>query len=121
MPVLPGITDAPAMLEALVQQVAATGARSLGACALRLRSASRKRYLPVIRENFPELSARYEATYRHSAYAADNYRVGLQRVIEKLCRKYGLTTREYRRDDGETDDEVALPAPLSPELQLPLL
>lgn len=121
MPVLPGITDAPAMLEALVQQVAAAGAKSLGACALRLRAASRRRYLPVIREHFPELSAKYEATYRHSVYAADNYRVGLQRVTEKLCRKYGLTTREYRRDDGEADDEVALPAPLSPALQLLLL
>lgn len=43
MPVLPGITDAPAMLEALVQQVAAAGANSLGACALRLRAASRRR------------------------------------------------------------------------------
>ena len=73
------------MLEALVQQVAAAGAKSVRACALRLRSASRKRYLPMIREHFPELSGRYETTYRHSVYAADNYRVGLQRVIEKLC------------------------------------
>ena len=121
MPVLPGITDAPPMLEALVQQVAAAGAKSLGACALRLRSASRKRYLPVIRENFPELSAKYEATYRNSVYAADNYRVGLQQVIERLCRKYGLTTREYRRDEGSADEEVALPAELTPELQLLLL
>ena len=121
MPVLPGITDAPAMLEALVQQVAAAGAKSLGACALRLRSASRKRYLPVIRENFPELSAKDEATYRHSVYAAARYRAGLQQAIEKWCRKYGLTTREYRRDDGDADNEVALPEPLIPELQLVLL
>lgn len=97
-----------------------THARS-AACALRLRSASRKRYLPVIRENFPELSARYEATYRHSVYAADSYRAGLQQVIEQWCRKYGLTTREYRRDDGDADSEVALPEPLVPELQLVLL
>ena len=122
MPVLPGITDAPLMLEALVQQVATAGAQSLGACALRLRSASRKRYLPVIRENFPELSAKYEATYRNSVYAAESYRVGLQQVIERLCRKYGLTTREYRRDDeGSADEEVALPAELAPEPQLVLL
>ncbi|WP_411282171.1 hypothetical protein [Gemmatimonas sp.] len=76
----------------------------------------------MIREHFPELSTKYMATYRHSAYAADNDRVGLQQVIERLCRKYGLATWEYRRDDdGDADDEVALPEPLAPELQLRLL
>ena len=57
----------------------------------------------------------------HSVYAADSYRAGLQQVIEKWCWKYGLTTREYRRDDGDADNEVALPEPLIPELQLVLL
>lgn len=95
--------------------------RAVGACALRLRSASRKRYLPVIREHFPALPAKDEATYPHSVYAADNYCTGLQQVIERLCRKYGLTTREDRRDDGDGDDDVALPVELAPELQLALL
>lgn len=102
MPVLPGITDRPGMLEALVAQVAAAGARSLGACALRLRAASRRRYLPVVREQFPELAARYEQTYRHSVYASDGYRAGLQEYMETLCAKYRLRTRTYRRD-GEQE------------------
>lgn len=102
MPVLPGITDQPGMLSALVAAVAAAGARSLGACALRLRAASRRRYLPVVREEFPELASRYEATYRNSVYASDSYRAGLQQYVESLCQQYGLAVRGYRRD-GEQE------------------
>jgi len=102
MPVLPGITDAPAQLEALVQAVAATGVQSLGACALRLRSASRRRYLPVVREQFPALVASYEKTYRDSAYSSDSYRTGLEQYMANLCERYGLRTRGYRRD-GDKD------------------
>lgn len=104
MPVLPGITDGPGMLADVVGQVAKAGAKSFGACALRLRSASRRRYLPMIRESFPALASRYENTYRHSVYAGDEYREGLQRVVEKLCRKHGLRTREYRKSGEAVSD-----------------
>jgi DNA repair photolyase len=108
MPILPGITDAPEQLAALVAQVADTGAKSLGACALRLRAASRRRYLPVVREQFPELAARYEATYRDSVYARETYRTGLREAMERLCAKHGLRFRVYRYDDArdEPDKEI---------------
>lgn len=96
MPVLPGITDQPEMLRDLVARIAETGARSLGACALRLRSPSRRRYLPMIREHFPALAARYESTYRKSAYATDRYRAGLSQHMRVLAQQHGLVWREYR-------------------------
>lgn len=99
MPVLPGITDRPDALEALVQQVAGAGAHSISAGALRLRAASRRRYLPVIREGWPELASRYESAYHKSAYASDSYRAGLQQFMSRMCRKYGIGTRVYRDDD----------------------
>jgi DNA repair photolyase len=99
MPVLPGITDRPDALEELVRQVADAGADNISAGALRLRAASRRRYLPVIREGWPELAARYEASYSKSAYASDGYRAGLRLFMEKLSRKYGIGTRVYRDED----------------------
>ena len=78
MPVLPGITDHPALLEALVRTVAEHGATYVNACALRLQSAARQRYLPFIEEEFPELAARYRATYAHSSNAGARYREGLR-------------------------------------------
>ncbi|MBY0488316.1 MAG: radical SAM protein [Gemmatimonadaceae bacterium] len=104
MPVLPGITDDPGMLADVVEQVAKAGATSFGACALRLRSASRRRYLPMIRASFPALAARYEQTYRHSVYAGDAYRDGLHRVVERLCRRHGLRTRAYKKSGESVRD-----------------
>lgn len=101
MPVLPGITDRPDALALLVAKVAEAGAVSLAACALRLRSASRRRYMPVIRAGWPALAAQYERTYERSPYAADSYRAGLRQFMDKLCRKHGLRERVYREHDEE--------------------
>jgi DNA repair photolyase len=101
MPVLPGITDRPDALEALVRQVAEAGASSIAAGALRLRAASRRRYLPVIREGWPELASSYETAYRKSAYASDRYRAGLRQFMGRMSARYGIGTRVYRDDELE--------------------
>ena len=85
MPILPGITDSPAQLDELVGRIAATGATHIGACALRLRAAARKRYMPWIAQEFPQLAARYQATYAQGFRTGDSYRDGLTRVMSRLC------------------------------------
>lgn len=57
MPVLPGITDNPCDLEALVKRVSEAGATYVGACALRLQSSARERYMPFISAEFPHLAS----------------------------------------------------------------
>ena len=115
MPVLPGITDNPADLEALVKRVSEAGATYVGACAVILKSAARKRYLPFIEQEFPHLAERYRNTYGNSAYAGEKYREGLARFFEKLCAKYGV--RGWSRSDEEEEGDEALGA-LVPSLQL---
>lgn len=102
MPVLPGITDRPDQLEPLVRAVAAAGASYVNACALRLRSAARQRYLPFIEQEFPELAARYRATYRRSHHAGERYREGLRRYFRKICARYGVP---FGHDDDESDEQ----------------
>jgi DNA repair photolyase len=104
MPILPGITDGPAQLDALVRRIAATGASHLGACALRLRHSARKRYLPFIAEEFPHLAAKYASTYANSFQAGDSYREGLSQVMERLCKRYRI---RYGRFDGDSADQLA--------------
>jgi DNA repair photolyase len=101
MPVLPGITDAPADLEALVRRVAAAGAVSVGACALRLRHEARKRYLPFIEREFPHLAERYRAAYASSHQVGPRYREGLATYCARLCRKYGVRWSTYDSDDED--------------------
>lgn len=99
MPVLPGITDKPELLEALAHRVAESGAASLAACALRLRATARRRYLPFIQQSFPDLAPRYRAAYASSIHVNERYREGLREYMRALCRKHGLDTRVYREDN----------------------
>jgi len=115
--VLPGITDNPTDLEALVKRVSEAGATYVGACAVRLKSAARNRYLPFIEQEFPHLAERYRNTYQHSAHAGEKYREGLARFFEKLCAKYGVRGWSSRDDEDEEGDEAPDPA-LVPSVQL---
>jgi DNA repair photolyase len=90
MPVLPGITDQPEALDALVRCVAEAGATHVSACALRLNDTARLRYLPLIAQHFPELAERYQKSYGHSWHVSETYRAGLSRYMATLYEKYGL-------------------------------
>jgi DNA repair photolyase len=105
MPVLPGITDSPDQIEELVQQVAGANANYIGACALRLQSTARDRYLPFIDAEFPELSARYRRAYARSHQVSDTYRAGLRARFVELCAKYGVG---FGRDYGSEPDTPTL-------------
>ncbi len=109
MPVLPGITDNPRDLEALVKRAAEAGATYVGACALRLQSTARKRYLPFIEQEFPHLAERYRNTYANSPNAGEKYRRGLAGFFDSLCARYGVSSSSR----GEEDDEGGDPSETS--------
>jgi DNA repair photolyase len=120
MPVLPGITDGPLGLEALVKRVAEAGATYVGACTLRLRASARKRYLPFIDENFPHLAERYRNTYSRGHQAGDRYREGLQRFMRQLCDRYGVRASSYDEDDDAEEVDGGSRATEPEQLLLPL-
>lgn len=121
MPVLPGITDNPSDLEALVKRVSEAGATYVGACALRLRSTARKRYLPFISQEFPHLAERYSNTYAYSHNAGEKYREGLARFFDKICAKYHVESwsRMANDDDDDEGDEAQMHLTPSEQLTLP--
>jgi DNA repair photolyase len=121
MPILPGITDAPEQLDALVREIARTGATYVAACALRLQAAARKRYLPFIAEEFPHLAARYQATYGKDFRAGESYREGLSRAMKRVCKRHGVQYGSY--DDDAAPDawaEQEAGADALNQLELPL-
>jgi len=109
MPVLPGITDNPSDLEALVKRVSEAGATYVGACALRLRSTAKQRYLPFIAQEFPHLEERYRNTYAYGSNAGEKYREGLSRFFHQLCAKYRIVDWA-RVDDSDDEGDGALSA-----------
>ena len=104
MPVLPGITDHPTALEALVKRIAEAGVTFAGACALRLRSDARQRYFMMIDEHFPHLSERYRRAYASHHELGDRYRAGLASVFARLCAAHGVSA--YPSRGGDDDDDT---------------
>jgi DNA repair photolyase len=120
MPVLPGITDSPRLLESLVRSVSEANASYLGACALRLQSAARQRYLPFIEAEFPHLARRYRATYARSHQAGERYREGLREYLRALCERHGVVFDRYYKsdDDADADEGETHDAPVQLSLTL---
>ena len=115
MPVLPGITDSPAQIDALVRAVAAADVSYVGACALRLRSTARQRYLPFIEAEFPELADKYRSTYAHGHQVGERYRAGLKERFRAVCERHGVVfDRSYRVDDDEVEAAASEPVVREP-------
>jgi DNA repair photolyase len=115
MPVLPGITDDPRALEALVKRASELGATFVSVSSLRLRKTAQQRYFPFIEREFPHLAAEYRKAYATTWHLSERYRDSLGQFFDKLCRKYGVeggTGRSEEEEEGEAE-RTALPAQLS--------
>jgi DNA repair photolyase len=102
-PVLPGISDDLPQLEALFRAAREAGARFVHAGPLRLYSAVRDRFLPVVDAHFPELAARYRRAYARSSAAPRSYAAALQRRVQQLQRQFGFPVNEGMRDRYATE------------------
>ncbi|MEP7346267.1 MAG: radical SAM protein [Gemmatimonadaceae bacterium] len=101
MPILPGISDGPEMLRALLRRVADAGVSHVHACALRLQPAARKRYLPFIVAEFPALATRYHTAYAEDSHMSERYTNGLLRFMARASREVGLPFHTLGRNESE--------------------
>jgi len=95
-PVLPGITDSPADLEALVREAAAAGARHIFANPLFLKPCSAAVFLPFIEKHFPHLVDNYRRRYQDRAFLPPSYGKRISQLIARLRQKYGIKRADPR-------------------------
>ena len=100
-PVLPGITDSPRDLEALVRATAAAGGKYIFANPLFLKPCSAAMFLPFLEKEFPELLEAYRQRYKDSAFLSASYRKPLSQLMARLRQKYGMRT-DYDRYSQRT-------------------
>jgi DNA repair photolyase len=91
-PVLPGITDSRADLEAVVSAAAAAGARHIFAGALFLKPCSAAVFLPFLEEHFPQLVENYRQRYQDRSFLPPSYGKRIAQLIASLRKKYGIGT-----------------------------
>ena len=101
-PVLPGITDSPASLEAVVRAAADAGAQFVYANSLFLKDSSAKVFLPFVREHFPELVPAYEKRYSGRAFVSEAYAGRIADMVDRYREKYGIRRTVSREIDSES-------------------
>jgi DNA repair photolyase len=92
-PILPGITDDPRDLEAVVRAAAEHGASFIGDVVLHLKPGSREWFMPFLREAYPHLQERYWKFYR-GPYAPHSYTSEVHEVVRRLKERFGMAERE---------------------------
>jgi DNA repair photolyase len=95
-PVLPGITDSPADLEAIVRAAATAGARHIFAGPLFLKPCSAAIFLPFLEEHFPQLVENYRQRYQESSFLPPSYGKRIAELISSFRRKYGISRADPR-------------------------
>lgn len=89
-PVLPGITDSPKQLDALVKAAAEAKAQWIFANPLFLKPCSEKVFMPFLAEHFPALVESYKQRYAKNAYLPAVYKKQVSTLVKKLKVKYGI-------------------------------
>jgi DNA repair photolyase len=109
MPILPGITDSEADLDALARAARAAGAQWFAASALFLMPSALQHFLPFLEQKFPKRAKRYKEWYSRNPYAPETYRKEIAGRVAALRRKYGLGSRPMEATrPTETDKQLSL-------------
>ena len=109
-PIIPGLSDRPDRLEAVVKAARAAGATGLWAGMLHLKDGTREHFMTVLGKHWPELVPRYEQAYRARAYLPPAFAEPTMKAVARLRAVHGVSDRR----------RVILQPPPEPE-QLSLL
>jgi len=121
-PVLPGITDTVASIEAVAAAAKAHGAASFGSAVLRLAPGVKEQYLAFVSETFPNLLPRYERTYAGTNIAPD-YQIAIERRLARVRARQGFAgdAMQSRKVEVAASMRTAEPESVAPgQLALPL-
>ena len=88
-PLLPGLSDSAASIDALVRAAAEHRAQFLSGNLLFLRPGSREWFMPLIRESYPHLAPGYARLY-HSPHAPRDYTAAVLNLVDDARLRWEL-------------------------------
>jgi DNA repair photolyase len=108
-PILPGISDGPEQLEAVVRAAREAGATSIWANLLYLRPGTREHFLANLARDWPEELERYERLYANRAYLPRKLAEPVRSEVAELRRRYGIADRRrVRLQPAPSPEQLAL-------------
>jgi DNA repair photolyase len=117
-PVLPGLTDGTADLDAALGAIAAAGATGVTVIPLHLRPGAREWFMAWLAREQPALVPRYEQLYARRAYVPAEYRTWLARRVAPLLVAHGLD-RQSGGSARKADPAITAGVPGDPEVGFP--
>ena len=112
-PLLPGLSDRPEQLAAVVRAARDAGARSIWAAVLNLRPGTREHFLHALAREWPEQVARFEELYAGRAYLPAAVTKPTLGQVRRLAREHAATRRPTLRPEPEPE-QLVLAVSLSP-------
>ncbi len=94
-PVLPGINDSPAALDALVRATKKAGGKNICANPLFLKPCSASVFLPFLEKEFPLLVEDYRKRFAERAFVSKAYSKRISDLMASLRKKHGIR-QEFR-------------------------
>ncbi|MEP7105752.1 MAG: radical SAM protein [Chloroflexota bacterium] len=92
-PILPGLSDRPEQMEAVVRAARDAGAAHIWANVLYLRPGTREHFLESLARHWPELLPRYLKLYAGRAYLGDDVSKPVHKEVRRLSEAHGLGER----------------------------
>jgi DNA repair photolyase len=107
-PILPGLSDDPRQLEAVVRAARAAGARGIWASVVHLRPGVREHFLEALARDWPEEVARYEALFADRAYLSAATTKPILEPVRRATRSTPSPTRRPRRESTPRQLQLAV-------------
>ncbi len=112
-PILPGISDRPEQLRAVVEAALGAGASHVSPIMLHLRPGVREEFMPWLEQTYPDLVDRYTALYR-TPYGPKAEREQISRQVHALLdctpRRRGALAPRFRRPAAPRERAVEQPS-----------
>jgi DNA repair photolyase len=108
-PILPGLSDRPDQLEAVVRAAREAGASHVWANLLYLREGTREHFMETLARCWPDLVPRYQADYAGRAYLPADKAEPVQREVAAMSARWGIGRRPHHH---------LVPAPHPEQLRL---
>lgn len=112
-PVMPGITDGRASIEAVARAAAEADANFFASGALFLKPCSLPTFFDFVQRHFPAQLEAYRRRYGNSAFVSPEYRRRISELVNTACRKYNLGRLSHEEPPAS---QPAAAVPLQPWL-----
>ena len=111
-PLLPGLSDDPARMDAVVRAAREAGATHVWAKHLYLQPGTREHFLGNLARDWPEEVPRYERLYAHGSYLKHADTDPVMRQARELVARHGIADRRTNPVLPRADEESQLPLAL---------